>query len=83
MIGMQEKAASASVTKKEIEEKALQIKQAYGYSIFSTRESKSFFLFLAVEIFLAAGVWWCISFSHKFHEKGKKKRISGSHGSPH
>ena len=80
LIGMQEKAASASVTKKEIEEKALQIKQAYGYSIFSTRESKSFFLFLAVEIFLAAGVWWCISFSHKFHERERKKEYQEAMG---
>lgn len=80
LIGMQEKEASPSATPTEIEEKALQIKQAYGYSVFSTRESKSFFLFLAVELFLAAGVWWCFSFSQKFHERERKKEYQEAMG---
>lgn len=73
LVGMQEKEVSTSANKKKIEEKALHIQQAYGYSIFSTGESKYFFLFVAIELFLAAGVWWCTSFSHKLKERERKK----------
>lgn len=69
LIGVQEKENFTSVSKKDLKEKVLQIKRAYGYSPFSTGEGKSFFLFFAIEVFLTAVVWWCFSFSRKLKKK--------------
>lgn len=73
LIGMQEKGYANFPEEKEIEEKALQIEETYGYSPFSTSESNSFFLFLVIEIFLTAGLCACIFFSRSFYHRKREE----------